>query len=80
MDSSLYPQGKSHSSIRRIFPHLESIDFEIEAEIFIKAIKAGLRVTEVPSIEYKRKFGKSNLKTFQDGFRIFRTIFKEYIK
>lgn len=68
------------SAIRRIFPHLESIDFEIEAEIFIKAIKAGLHVTEVPSIEYKRKFGKSNLKTFQDGFRILRTIFKEYIK
>lgn len=69
-----------NSAIRRIFPHLESIDFEIEAEIFIKAIKAGLRVTEVPSIEYKRKFGTSNLKTFQDGFRILRTIFKEYIK
>ena len=69
-----------NGAIRKIFPHLESIDFEIEAEIFIKTIKAGLRVTEVPSIEYKRRFGKSNLKTFQDGFRILRTIFKEYIK
>ncbi|MCW4000692.1 MAG: glycosyltransferase family 2 protein [Candidatus Bathyarchaeota archaeon] len=55
-------------------PILEANDFEIETEVFVKAHKLGLKVVEVPSFEYKRKSGKSNLKTFRDGYRIIRTI------
>jgi glycosyltransferase involved in cell wall biosynthesis len=62
------------NAIQKLSPILESNNFEIETEIFIKAKKLGLNVVEVPSIEYKRKSGKSNLKTFRDGFKIFKTI------
>jgi hypothetical protein len=55
-------------------PILESNNFEIETELFIKAKKLGLNVVEIPSVDYKRKNGKSNLKTFRDGYKIFRTI------
>jgi glycosyltransferase involved in cell wall biosynthesis len=50
--------------------------FEIETELNIKALKAGLRVTEVASFEEQRLNGKSNLKSFRDGFRILRTIIR----
>jgi len=66
-------------AIKKICPSLESKHFEIETEIFIKAKKYGLKIKEVPSIEYKRRFGKSNLDAFRDGFRIMKTIFDEII-
>lgn len=55
---------------------ITSDGFEIETELNIKVIKAGLRVTEVPSYEELRLNGESNLRSFQDGMRILRTIFK----
>lgn len=58
-------------------PFLESKHFEIETEILIKAKKLGLKVSEVPSTEFERKNGDSNLNTFRDGFKILKTIFKE---
>ena len=61
-------------AIQMLAPVLESNNFEIETEIFIKAKKLGLKVLEVPSFEYSRRNGKSNLKTFEDGFKIFKTI------
>ncbi|MDG6223221.1 MAG: glycosyltransferase family 2 protein [Candidatus Bathyarchaeota archaeon] len=67
------------SALNKIHPHLKSTNFEIEAEVFIKAKKLGLSVVEVPSVEYERKNGTSNLNTFRDGFRIFRTIITESI-
>ncbi len=63
------------NAIQKLSPILESNNFEIETEIFIEAKKLGLNVVEVPSIEYKRKSGKSNLNAFRDGFKIFKTIF-----
>jgi len=66
-------------ALKRLYPHLKSVGFEIETEIFIKAKKLGLKVIEVPSAELKRRHGKSNLKIIPDGFRIFRTIFREFI-
>lgn len=66
-------------AINRLYPHLKSANFEIETEIFIKARKLGLKVIEVPSIEYRRRYGKSNLNTLGDGFRIFRTIIEEFV-
>jgi glycosyltransferase involved in cell wall biosynthesis len=67
------------SAVRKLYPHLRSKNFEIETEIFIKAKKMGLRVVEAPSIEFRRKHGKSNLDAVSDGFRILRTIFREFI-
>jgi len=57
--------------------NLKSDDFGIETEISIKAAKAGLKVLEVPSFEKARRYGRGKLKTFSDGFKIFKTIIKE---
>ncbi|MCW4005730.1 MAG: glycosyltransferase family 2 protein [Candidatus Bathyarchaeota archaeon] len=65
-------------AVQELAPVLESEHFEIEAEIFIKALTLGLSVKEVPSIEYERKNGTSNLHAFKDGFKIFKTIFKQF--
>jgi glycosyltransferase involved in cell wall biosynthesis len=67
-------------AIEKLAPVLESDGFEIETEIFIKALDLGLVVKEVPSVEYERKYGVSNLHAMRDGFRILKTIFKEYFR
>jgi glycosyltransferase involved in cell wall biosynthesis len=51
--------------------------FEIETLIHVRVAKAGLRVAEVPSFEYKRIHGASNLNAARDGWRVIRTIFAE---
>lgn len=59
---------------------LNSDGFEIETEMHIKAAKARLKITEVPSFERARLDGKTNLKTFRDGWRILRTILWERVR
>jgi len=66
-------------AVKKLFPHLKATNFEIETEIFIKAKKLGLKVVEVPSIELRRRHGKSNLSTFWDGLRILKTIIEELV-
>jgi len=61
-------------AIEKLHPHLQSKNFEIEAEMFIKADKLDLKVKEVPSVELRRKSGKSNLRAYHDGYRILTTI------
>jgi glycosyltransferase involved in cell wall biosynthesis len=56
---------------------LDADGFEIETVMNIRALKAGLKVAEVPSFEHERRYGSSGLKTFPDGWRVLRTIFKE---
>jgi glycosyltransferase involved in cell wall biosynthesis len=51
--------------------------FEIETLIHVRIARAGLRVAEVPSFEYKRIHGVSNLNAARDGVRVVRTIFAE---
>jgi glycosyltransferase involved in cell wall biosynthesis len=63
----------------KMYPLLKSKNFEIETEMFIKAKKLGYKIKEVPSVELKRKFGKSNLNALIDGFRILKTILREAI-
>jgi glycosyltransferase involved in cell wall biosynthesis len=53
--------------------------FEIETELVVHALKAGLRIAEVPSIEMPRRCGTSNLHAFRDGLRVFRTLLRERI-
>jgi len=67
-------------AIKKLYPHLKSTNFEIETEIFIKARKLGLKVVEVPSIEFRRRHGKSNLSAFRDGLKILKTIVEEFFK
>jgi glycosyltransferase involved in cell wall biosynthesis len=51
--------------------------FEIETLIHIRIAKAGLIVTEVPSFEYPRIHGSSNLSAFGDGIRVLRVLLTE---
>lgn len=66
-------------AIKKLCPYLKSTNFEIETEVFIKAKKLGLKVVEAPSIEFRRRHGKSNLCIFRDGFRILKTIIEELV-
>lgn len=51
--------------------------FEVETLIHVRAAKAGLRITEVPSFEHRRLHGVSNLHAFSDGLRVLRTMLAE---
>jgi glycosyltransferase involved in cell wall biosynthesis len=53
--------------------------FDIEAELIVHAVKANLRIAEVPSMERPRRYGTSNLHTFRDGNRVFRTLVRERV-
>jgi glycosyltransferase involved in cell wall biosynthesis len=51
--------------------------FEVETQLHLRMHKAQLAVIEIPSVEYPRLYGKSNLRTFRDGWRVLRTILRE---
>src|SRR4051795_3530916 len=46
--------------------------FEIETIINTRIAKAKMRIVEVPSFEFDRIHGTSNLNTWRDGFRVLR--------
>ena len=54
--------------------------FEVETLIHLRVHKANLRIVEVPSVEYRRIYGKSNLRAFRDGWSVLRTIVIERTK
>jgi glycosyltransferase involved in cell wall biosynthesis len=56
---------------------LAASGFEIETELVVKAQRAGLAITEVPSFESARRYGTSNLNTFRDGWRVLCTLLRE---
>ena len=63
--------------------HLEVLDldcegFEVETVLNIRAARAGLRVHEVPSHERSRIHGESNLRVVRDGWRVLKTIMREW--
>ncbi len=58
---------------------LKEDGFGIETEISIKAAKKKLRILEVPSYEKARDSGEGRLKTFGDGWKIFKTILREMV-
>ena len=68
--------GFKRKALNELRPFLESSGFEIETEILVKAKKLGLRIAEVPSVELRRKNGKSNLNAVRDGFKILKEILK----
>jgi glycosyltransferase involved in cell wall biosynthesis len=53
---------------------LRSDGFEIETEMTVRALRAGLRVGEVPSFELPRRYGTSHLSAFFDGWRVLATL------
>jgi glycosyltransferase involved in cell wall biosynthesis len=56
---------------------LNSDGFEIETEMNVRALKAGLRVAEVPSFEAERVYGEGRLQTIPDGWRVLKTVVRE---
>ena len=60
--------------------NLDSCGFEIETLMNVRALRAGLKVVEVPSFEDKRRYGSSSLRTVPDGWRVLKTIFQEWLK
>lgn len=56
---------------------LTAVGFEIETQLFLRAISSGLRVDEVPSFEAPRRSGTSNLNVVRDGWRVLSTIMAE---
>lgn len=60
------------------FLNLTTPGFEIETQMTICAVQAGLRIAEVPSLEMPRRSGRSNLRPFRDGTRVLRTVLREH--
>lgn len=57
--------------------NLSAHDFDIEHEMVMKALKAGLRVGEVASHEYARQGGRSKLPTFRKAHKFFFRLLRE---
>ncbi|MDQ6606503.1 MAG: glycosyltransferase family 2 protein [Actinomycetota bacterium] len=65
--------------------HLEALEltadgFEIETELVLNAVKAGLTIREVPSFELERRAGTSNLNAARDGLRVLRTMLGQRLR
>ena len=56
---------------------INSDGFEIETLINIRMHTSGLKIAEVPSVEYQRIHGISNLNAVKDGWRILKLIIQE---
>jgi glycosyltransferase involved in cell wall biosynthesis len=64
--------------------HISKLDldcdgFEIETVMNVRAAKVGLAIQEIPSYEYLRLHGMSNLKVVRDGIRIAKFIVREWL-
>lgn len=59
---------------------LDAEGFEVETMMNVRALYHGLRVAEIPSFESDRVYGESNLRTFPDGWRVLKTIFREWFR
>jgi glycosyltransferase involved in cell wall biosynthesis len=46
----------TRNAVERIYPDIRSTGFEIELDVFVKSLKAGLRVSEVP-VGFRRRKG-----------------------
>jgi glycosyltransferase involved in cell wall biosynthesis len=64
---------------RRVLPdlRLDCNGFEVECLMNVRALRARLKVVEVPSYENKRKYGVSRLRAIPDGWRVLKTIVRE---
>jgi len=79
-DAALTDLCYGYCAFRRSF--LDELDlratgFEIEAELIAHALRSGLRIAEVPSLELPRRNGRSHLHAVSDGRRVLRTLLTE---
>lgn len=58
---------------------LDADGFEIETQMAVRSAKLALRTVEVPSFEFPRRWGNSQLNTFRDGIRVVWTILGERV-
>jgi glycosyltransferase involved in cell wall biosynthesis len=67
---------------RRVLPYLQLYGdgFEIETIMNVQALRAGLKVVEVPSFEAERVHGVGRLRTLPDGWRVLKTIVRERLR
>ena len=67
---------------RHCLPHMHVTcdGFEVETLINVRVARAGLTVTEVPSMEHERLYGESKLHAVRDGLRVLRTILSERLR
>ncbi len=65
---------------RDVLPRLalDGDGFEIETIMNVRALRAGLKISEVPSFESKRMYGTGRLQTIPDGWRVLKTILHEF--
>ncbi len=56
---------------------LDCTGFEVETLMNIRVVQAGLKVQEIPSHEFDRIHGVSNLRAVRDGLRVLRVILRE---
>jgi glycosyltransferase involved in cell wall biosynthesis len=59
---------------------LDCDGFEIETLMNVRAAQAGLLISEVPSHERLRIHGESNLHAVRDGWRVLKTIVREWMR
>lgn len=60
--------------------NVDTDGFEVETLISLRILRAKLKIIEIPSFEYPRLHGQSNLDTFPDGWRVLKTILKERVR
>ena len=53
--------------------------FEIDTALYLQAVRKRLHIVEVPSFEGVRFYGEGKLQTFPDGYRVLKTILKEWM-
>jgi hypothetical protein len=56
------------------FVEVDVTGFEVEARMMMSMASAGFAMVEVPSWEYDRVHGASNLRAVQDGMRVLKSI------
>lgn len=56
---------------------IDAVGFEVETQIILHALRANMRIEEVPSQESPRRDGVSKLHACRDGIRVLRTVARE---
>lgn len=59
---------------------LDGIDgFEIDTALYLRSVRSRLKIVDVPSFEGYRFHGDGKLQTIPDGWRVLKTIFREWL-
>ena len=58
----------------------DAVYFDIEIQMTMRCARKGYRISEIPTIEYERAFGKGKLSTITDGSRYLKLIATEFFR